>query len=239
MLVIPAIDLKGGRCVRLLQGDPDKETVYGTDPLAMAQRFQDMGAKLVHVVDLDGAFDGKPAHFDVVVNIASSLSIPIEIGGGIRSIDMVRLYVEAGVKRVILGTVLFQQGFLDSLGDMKQYVVAGVDARDSMVATHGWKQVSNIHAVDFIRDLRDQGIREVIYTDISTDGMLEGPNIPALSMILEKVPGTGLIASGGVSSLEDIMSLKSLEPAGLLGCITGKAVYDGRIDLAEAIRCAG
>ncbi len=239
MLVIPAIDLKGGRCVRLLQGDPDRETVYGTDPLAMARRFQDMGAKLLHVVDLDGAFDGKPVHFDTVVNISRSLSIPVETGGGIRSAEAVRLYVEAGVKRVILGTVLFQEGFLDSLGELKKYVVAGVDAKDSMVATHGWKQVSNIHAVDFIRHLRDKGIGEVIYTDISTDGMLSGPNIPALINILDNVPGIGLIASGGVSSLDDVKRLKSLEPRGLAGCITGKAVYDGRIDLAEAIRCAG
>lgn len=239
MLVIPAIDLKGGCCVRLLQGDPEKETVYGNDPLAMGLRFQEMGARLIHVVDLDGAFQGKPVHFDVVTRLSRELSIPIEIGGGMRTVDDVRRYVDAGIGRVILGTVLLREGFLDELGSLKGNVVAGVDARDSRVATHGWKNVSDINAVDFIRDLFAAGIHEVIYTDIATDGMLSGPNIPALRNLLRDVPGIRLVASGGVSSIDDVLRLKELEADGLTGCISGKAVYDGRLDLAEAIRLAG
>lgn len=235
MLLIPAIDIKGGKCVRLLQGDPDRETVYSDDPAAMARRFESLGARLIHVVDLDGAFEGRPVNAAIVRKIAGAVSVPIEIGGGIRDEKTVEKYLEAGIKRIILGTAV--------LGDKKEALISrfapnlimGVDARNSMVATHGWKQVTGVRAVDFIRELASLGLKEVIYTDISTDGMLTGPNYGAFETLLKEVPGLNLIASGGVSVMEDLERLSELAPGALKGCIVGKAIYDGRIDLEKAL----
>lgn len=238
MLVIPAIDLKGGRCVRLRQGDPNQETVYSDDPISVARKFQEDGAKLIHVVDLDGAFEGRPVHGEIVRKIAASISIPIEIGGGIRTKAAVEGYVEAGISRVIIGTALLGDGFEEIFGAYRKYIIVGIDAKNSMVATHGWKEVSNIDAVSFIKDLHEKGVEEVIYTDISTDGMLSGPNVSAMERILRAAPGLSLIASGGVSSLDDVMCLKELAPLGLKGAIVGKAIYDGRINLKDAIQIA-
>lgn len=235
MLIIPAIDIRGGNCVRLLQGDPNKETVYSSDPIDMARRFQDAGARLIHVVDLDGAFTGKPVNSGIVASIASSVSIPVEIGGGIRSEETIRLYADKGISRIIIGTKALDPSFRKVLDRYHDILVAGIDARDSKVASHGWKQVSAASAFDVIRDVEEAGIREVIYTDIETDGMLSGPNIKAMREILAAFPGIGLVASGGISSMRDIEMLSALEESGLKGCITGKALYDGRIDLREAI----
>ncbi len=235
MLIIPAIDIKGGNCVRLLQGDPDKETVYSDDPVKMGLRFQEMGAELIHVVDLDGAFSGKTVNSELVIRISASLDIPIEIGGGIRSAEAAKNYIDRGIKRIILGTVVLEDEFQDLVKKFPGNIVAGIDARDSLVATHGWKNVSKVRAVDFIKELMDKNITEIIYTDISTDGMLEGPNLKAIEEILSKCPGISLIASGGVSSLDDIRELSGFSSSGLKGCIVGKAIYDGRVDLKEAI----
>ncbi len=235
MLIIPAIDIKGGNCVRLLQGDPDKETVYSDDPLKMARKFQEMGAELIHVVDLDGAFEGKTVNSDLVIRIADSLEIPIEIGGGIRSADAAKKYIDSGIERIILGTVVLEDEFRELLGRFSGKIIVGIDARDSLVATHGWKNVSSIPAVEFIQKLMDSSITEIIYTDIKTDGMLKGPNLQAIEDILARCPGISLIASGGVSSIDDIKKLSEYTSSGLKGCIIGKAVYDGRIDLEEAI----
>lgn len=235
MLIIPAIDIKGGNCVRLLQGDPDKETVYSSDPVSMARRFQDAGARLIHVVDLDGAFSGEPVNMKIVASIASSVSVPIEIGGGIRTEDTIRMYADHGIRRIIIGTKSLDPAFREILGRNKDILVAGIDARNSMVATHGWKNVSSVRALDVIREIESLGIRELIYTDIATDGMLSGPNIQAMKEILAAFPRIGLVASGGVSSMDDIEKLSGLTAYGLKGCITGKAIYDGRIDLREAI----
>ncbi|HOD16949.1 MAG TPA: 1-(5-phosphoribosyl)-5-[(5-phosphoribosylamino)methylideneamino]imidazole-4-carboxamide isomerase [Spirochaetota bacterium] len=235
MLVIPAIDIKGGNCVRLLQGDPERETVYSSDPVSMAQRFQDAGAKLIHIVDLDGAFSGEPVNMNIVTEIASSVSVPIEIGGGIRTEETIRMYADNGIRRIIIGTMAIDPSFRQVLDRNKDILVAGVDARNSMVATHGWKNVSSVRAIEVIREIESLGIRELIYTDIATDGMLSGPNIQAMRDILTAFPGIGLVASGGISSLDDISNLAELESYGLKGCITGKALYDGRIDLWEAI----
>ena len=235
MLIIPAIDIRGGNCVRLLQGDPDRETVYSSDPLEMARRFQDAGAVLLHVVDLDGAFSGKPVNSGIVASIAESVSIPVEIGGGIRSEETIRMYADKGLTRIIIGTRALDPSFRGVLDRYRDILVAGIDARDSKVASHGWKQVSSVSVFDVIREVMDAGIREIIYTDIATDGMLSGPNIKAMKEILARFPGIGLVASGGISSMMDIERLSDLEASGLKGCITGKAVYDGKIDLREAI----
>jgi phosphoribosylformimino-5-aminoimidazole carboxamide ribotide isomerase len=238
MLIIPAIDLKNGRCVRLLQGDPDKETVYFNDPVSVAKSFEDQGAELIHVVDLDGAFKGYPVNKSIVMKIARSVKVPIEIGGGIRTIDYAREYIEAGIERIILGTAVLEESFKEFIKKYSKNIIAGIDARDSMIATHGWKNVSQISSLEFIKGLLDAGIKEVIYTDISTDGMLTGPNFASIETVLEKAKGVSLIASGGVSTYDDLIKLKKYEPLGLKGCITGKAIYEKMIDLKKAIEMA-
>lgn len=235
MLIIPAIDIKDGNCVRLLQGNPDKETVYSDDPVKMALRFQEIGAELIHVVDLDGAFTGKTVNGDLVIRISDSVNIPIEIGGGIRTADAAKNYINSGIKRIILGTIVLEEEFKELINKFPGNIIVGVDAKDSMVVTHGWKNVSKVHAVDFIKKLMDLNVNEIIYTDIKTDGMLKGPNIRAIEEILLKCPGINLIASGGVSSINDIINLSEYSSSGLRGCIVGKAIYDGRVDLKEAI----
>ena len=230
MLVIPAIDIRGGRCVRLLQGDPDRETVYSDDPVKMAKSFEDMGAKLIHVVDLDGAFEGKSVNRELIINIAHSISIPIETGGGLRSKESIQAYVDAGIKRLILGSVILDDAFAELAQAFSEYIIAGIDAKDGMVAVKGWKDVSKISTDEAIGKVISLGVNEVIHTDISTDGMLTGPNVDAYKHILTTFPGIRLIASGGISSMEDLISLSKLP---VHGAITGKAVYDGRINLKE------
>ena len=236
MLLIPAIDIRNGNCVRLLQGDPDKETVYSSNPVDMARDFEEMGARLIHVVDLDGAFTGDTVNFDLIARIAASVKIPIEVGGGIRTTDAVQRYLDAGIGRIILGTVVLRPQFSGIIEKFRKNIIAGIDARNSMVATHGWKNISEINALEFIKELKNIGIREIIYTDISTDGMLSGPNFSSIEKILTDIGGIDLIASGGISSYADILKLKEFTGMGLKGCILGKAIYDRRIDLREAIR---
>jgi len=233
MLVIPAIDIRGGKCVRLLQGDPEKETVYSPSPLDMAKRFEDMGAQLIHIVDLDGAFDGRPVNSSSIVEIAKSLSIPIETGGGIRSPEAVDFYLQAGVKRIVLGSVLLEDGAEGFVRSYPENIVAGIDAKDGLVAVKGWKEVSSFGTEQAIKRVMDFGITDIIHTDISTDGMLSGPNIPAFKRILSAFPTVNLTASGGISSMSDLDALSALN---ISGAITGKAVYDGRLDLAAAFK---
>ncbi len=235
MLIIPAIDIKNGNCVRLLQGDPDRETVYSSSPVDVARRFEEAGAKLIHVVDLDGAFEGKPVNHGIVSAIASSVSIPVEIGGGVRTAEAISMYADMGIRRIIVGTVILEESFRSMIADFSGILVAGIDAKNSMVATHGWKKASSMKAMDLIREITGCGISEIIYTDIATDGMLTGPNLEAIEEILEKIKNISLIASGGISSIKDIEALSRFEGSGLKGCITGKAVYDGRINLHDAI----
>lgn len=235
MLIIPAIDLRDGNCVRLKQGDPTQQTVYSHDPVSVARGFEALGARLIHVVDLDGAFHGRPINHEAVLAIARAVSIPIEIGGGIRTEESVARYVDAGIKRIILGSVLLTDAVRPVVDRYASSIIAGIDARDGMVATHGWKNNSAVRALTLIAEMKEWGIREVIYTDIATDGMLQGPNIAALGEILDTIPGISLIASGGVSTLDDIRALAALSSRGITGCIVGKAIYDGRIDLREAM----
>ncbi len=236
MLIIPAIDIRHGRCVRLLQGDPDRETVYSDDPLGIARGFQRDGARLIHIVDLDGAFEGKPVNRELIAKIASAVDIPVEIGGGIRDKETITYYLNAGISRIIVGTVLLDPASEGMIATFKENIIAGIDARDSRVSTHGWKTTSDAMAIDLIKDLSAKGIDEFIYTDISTDGMLTGPNVNAIRSILDCVPGIKIVASGGVSKKDDLRSLADLKSPGLVGCIVGKAIYDGRLSLKESVR---
>ena len=235
MLIIPAIDIKEGKCVRLLQGDPDKKTVYSDDPVGQAQKFEALGAELIHVVDLDGAFEGRPVNKELVASIARSVKIPIEIGGGIRNSETVQAYLDAGIRRIIIGSAVLEKEFEEIISTSPECIIAGIDARDSMVATQGWKEVTRVKAEDLVKEVMERGIREIIYTDIATDGMLSGPNIGAYEKLLDSFPGLKLVASGGVSSLDDLKNLMKLKDRGLTGAIVGKAIYDGRIELKEAL----
>lgn len=239
MEVIPAVDIKGGRCVRLLQGDFDKETVYADDPLQMAQHWESLGARRLHVVDLDGAKAGTPQNTDVMTRIVRSVRIPVQLGGGIRSLDTAVRMVDLGVDRVVVGTSAaldrdLAEAMFDSLGER---VVLGLDAREGFLAIHGWRQVLPRKAVDYAREMEALGARRIVHTDVGRDGMLAGVNLESMRQIAEAVQ-IPVIASGGVTGIEDIRRLKELESLGIEGIITGKAIYVGSVDLREAIGVA-
>jgi phosphoribosylformimino-5-aminoimidazole carboxamide ribotide isomerase len=238
MLVIPSIDLRGGKCVRLVQGRADAETVFSDDPVAMAVKWQDKGARFLHVVDLDGAFTGAPKNLDVVKKIADAVSIPIEMGGGIRDQRMVKTIFQTGVQRAILGTsALKDPAFAEAMcREYADRIAVGIDARDGLVATHGWTEVGQRSAIDFAVEMEEAGVKTIIYTDIKRDGMLTGPNIEATKKMAQATQNVEVIASGGVSSLQDIRSLSVLEPLGVTGVIIGKALYTGDLQLEDAIR---
>jgi len=237
MFVIPAIDLKNGQCVRLLQGKEDAVTVYSNDPASTARRWEECGAKLLHVVDLDGAFTGSQKNLDAILKIRQSVSIDIEIGGGIRDIKKIDGLISIGINRIILGTAVIEKPSLlkDACGKYPGRILAGIDAKDGKVAVKGWVEVTGTDAKDLAREMEKAGAAGIIYTDISRDGMLAGPNIPAMEEMVETV-SIPIIASGGVSSIKDIIALREIK--NLWGVITGKAIYSGAVDLKEAIRIA-
>lgn len=237
MLVIPAIDLKDGKCVRLLQGRADAITEYPDNPVETAKRWEACGAKLIHIVDLDGALTGDQKNLKSIKEIRRTVSVEIELGGGIRDIKRIEMLLGLGINRVILATVAIERPELvkEACRRFPQRIIAGIDARDGRVAIKGWVELTDIKATELAKRMEDCGIWGIIYTDISRDGMLTGPNIEALKKIVETV-SIPVIASGGVSSLEDIKRLKEIK--GLYGVITGKALYSGAIDLREAIRIA-
>ena len=237
MQIFPAIDLRGGQVVRLYQGDYDRETVYAADPCAVARSFLAAGAKYLHVVDLDGARDGTLANFDTIAAIARQGGLYIEVGGGIRTEDRIRRYLDLGVGRCILGTIAvrdfdFTARMAQTYGDR---IAVGVDARDGYVAVSGWKELSAERGVDFCRRLRDAGVKTVIYTDISRDGAEAGTNLD-LYRELSEIQGLDITASGGVSSIEE---LKELQRIGTRAAILGKALYTGRLDLKTVIAEVG
>lgn len=235
MLVIPAIDLKDGQCVRLRQGDLKQETVYSEDPAAMAAHWQHMGAPLLHLVDLNGAVDGQPRNFSSIEKILATVSIPVQVGGGIRSLEIVRLYVGQGVRRVIVGTSALRDPiFLEqACKEFPDRVIVGIDARDGKVAVHGWTHVSGTSATDLVQRLTGYPLAGIIYTDIAKDGMLSGPNLTALREMIDCSP-VPVIASGGITSLDDLRAIRLLGSR-VAGAIVGKALYDGKLDLREAI----
>lgn len=234
MIIIPAIDLKDGKCVRLLQGKEDEVTVYSDDPAAMANKWVDLGARLLHLVDLDGAFSGEQKNYDKIRAIRKAIHIPIELGGGIRDISRIEMLVNIGIDRVIIGTSATSNPDMvkEACKKYPGQVIVGIDAKDGKVAVKGWVEITELDAVEFAQSVEQFGIAGIIYTDISRDGMLIGPNIDAMAKMVEsvKVP---VIASGGVSNIEDIKSLTKID--NLWGVITGKALYSGALDLREAI----
>ena len=237
MEIFPAIDLRGGQVVRLFQGDYDKETVYGQDPCAAARGFLEAGAQYLHLVDLDGARDGALANFETIAAIVRQGGLYIEVGGGIRTEERIRQYLDLGVGRCILGTIAvkdfgFTARMAQKYGDR---IAVGVDARDGFVAVNGWKELSPEQGVDFCRRLRDAGIKTVIYTDISRDGAEQGSNLELYRQLVQ-IEGLSVTASGGVSSLEE---LRELEAMGVRAAILGKALYTGRLDLKTVIKEVG
>jgi phosphoribosylformimino-5-aminoimidazole carboxamide ribotide isomerase len=236
MLVIPAIDLKDGRCVRLRQGDMAAQTVYSEDVAAVAVRWQESGADLIHIVDLNGAVDGRPQNLVHVQNILATVSARIQVGGGIRTMETIRRYLSLGVWRVVLGTAAVNdQGLLDeACREFPGRVVLGLDAKNGRVAVQGWTSLSNTTAVELLRELAQYPLAAVIYTDIARDGMLTGPNVAGLRRIVEET-AFSVIASGGISRIEDLYAVQRIGPR-IEGAIVGKALYDGKIHLAEAIR---
>lgn len=234
MIVIPAIDLKDGKCVRLLQGRSEDMTVYSDDPVSTALRWQSMGASLIHIVDLDGAFSGSQKNIDSIIRIRQAVGAKLQLGGGIRDLKTIERLLGLGIDRVILGTVAIENPSIveEASREFPQSILVGIDAKDSLVAVKGWVEVSRVRAVELAKKMEGLGAAGIIYTDIARDGMLTGPNIEATQEIVSSV-GIPVIASGGVSSIEDIKRLKEIK--GLWGAITGKAIYTGLLNLKEAI----
>jgi phosphoribosylformimino-5-aminoimidazole carboxamide ribotide isomerase len=240
MIIFPAIDIRGGRCVRLVQGRADQETVYGDDPAAMGQRWQAEGAAWLHVVDLDGAFGAKPQNLEVIRRLRQAVTIPIQLGGGLRRLDTLATYIEAGIDRLILGTAVLKDPDLVSRALTKYpgRIALGLDAKNGLLAVEGWTETTSRTAIEVAQELAKLTPAAIIYTDISRDGVKRGVNLAA-TQALAQATDIPVIASGGVSSLADIQALLPLEPLGVMGVITGKALYDGNLDLKEAIRVAG
>ena len=235
MRIIPAVDIKEGRCVRLSQGKADQETVYSNDPVSMANHWDEEGAQTIHVVDLDGAFQGLPVNSEIVKNIIYGSSVDIQIGGGVRTLETIEMYVKAGAYRVILGTVAQKEPEFveEACRRFPGKIIVGIDARDGLVAVKGWGEVSEQKATDLARKIKGYGIAGFIFTDISRDGMLQGPNLESIKEFAESAQ-LPVIASGGVSRLEDIKNLAKLEPYGVEGVIIGKALYDKALSFKEA-----
>ncbi|ABO68367.1 MULTISPECIES: 1-(5-phosphoribosyl)-5-[(5-phosphoribosylamino)methylideneamino]imidazole-4-carboxamide isomerase [Geobacillus] len=235
--IYPAIDMRGGKCVRLLQGDYNKETVYGDSPVAMAEQFAAQGAEWIHMVDLDGAKEGRRVNDRFVIEAANRLSVNVQVGGGIRTEEDVAYYLERGVARVILGSAAisnptFVKKMLQTYG---RRIVIGIDARDGFVATEGWLETSNVKAEELGQMLAEAGAETFIFTDIATDGTLSGPNITA-AVRLAEATGKEVIASGGVRSLDDLRALREYAEQGIGGAIVGKALYTNQFTLAEALK---
>ncbi len=238
MLVIPAIDLKDGACVRLRQGLMEDSTVFSDDPLAMASRWVEAGARRLHLVDLNGAFAGEPVNGEAVERIAEAYpALPIQIGGGIRSLETIQHYVKAGVSFVILGTKAVKEPefVAEACAAFPGKVIVGLDAKAGLVATDGWAEVSEVKATDLARQFEGDGVSAIVYTDIARDGMMQGVNVDA-TLEMARAASIPVIASGGITDLEDIRALAAVSSEGIVGAITGRAIYEGSLDLAEAQR---
>ncbi|MDF1693310.1 MAG: 1-(5-phosphoribosyl)-5-[(5-phosphoribosylamino)methylideneamino]imidazole-4-carboxamide isomerase [Zhongshania sp.] len=236
MLIIPAIDLKDGHCVRLRQGEMDDATVYGSDPVEMAARWVKEGCRRLHLVDLNGAFEGKPMNGEAVSAIAKAYpNLPIQIGGGIRSLHTIEQYLDAGVNYVIIGTKAVKEPkfVAEACKAFPGSVIVGLDAKDGLVATDGWAEVSTLLATELAKRFEQDGVDSIVYTDIARDGMMQGVNIDA-TVAMAKASGLPVIASGGVTNMDDIRALQEVADAGILGAITGRAIYEGQLDLREA-----
>jgi phosphoribosylformimino-5-aminoimidazole carboxamide ribotide isomerase len=237
MIIIPAIDIKGGKCVRLLQGRMDAETIFSDDPAFMGVRWENEGAELIHVVDLDGAVEKKPKNLSIIADIVKRVHIPVQVGGGIRDIETIRMYMNQGVDRVVIGTEAVRNPVLVKTAcyEFPQKIVVGIDARNGYVAIEGWTQTTKTTAVELAKRFEDCGVAAINFTDIERDGMRTGPNIKEIEKVAMSV-SVPIVASGGVSTFEDIKRLLPLEVYGVMGVITGRALYDGSLNLKTAIQ---
>lgn len=236
MLVIPAIDLKDGQCVRLKQGIMEDSTVFGDDPVAMAKRWVDAGGRRLHLVDLNGAFDGKPVNGEIVQAIANTFrDMPIQIGGGIRDMQTIEAYLDAGVSYLIIGTKAVKEPefVAQACKAFPGHIIVGLDAKDGLVATDGWAEVSSIKATELAKRFEQDGVQSIVYTDISRDGMMQGVNVEA-TVQLAQASSLPVIASGGITNMNDIEALAKVASEGIEGAITGRAIYEGTLDLKEA-----
>ncbi len=241
MIIIPAIDLKDGRCVRLQQGDMAAETIYSEDPVAMAKHWVAQGAKRLHLVDLDGARAGKPKNEALIRKIVTAVgpNVPVQLGGGIRDMDTIERYLDHGVGYIIIGTAAVKNpGLLhDAASAFSGHIIVGLDARDGKVAVEGWSKMTGHDVIDLAKKFVDMGVEAVIYTDIGRDGMLSGVNLEATRKLAQSI-SVPVFASGGISSLDDIRDVCNLEPDGVTGVITGRAIYQGTLDFKQAIALA-
>jgi phosphoribosylformimino-5-aminoimidazole carboxamide ribotide isomerase len=239
MIIFPAIDIKNGKCVRLRQGRADQETVYGHDPAAMGRRWQEEGAAWLHVVDLDGAFQAAPGNLESIRRLRQAVSIPIQLGGGIRTLDTMAAYLEIGIDRLILGTAVLKNPDLTAraLTAFPGRIALGLDARDGLLAVEGWTEATRRTAAEVARELAPLKPAAIIYTDISRDGVKKGVNVAA-TQALAQAADLPVIASGGVSTAQDVSALLPLEPLGVIGVIIGRALYDGSLTLPQALRLA-
>jgi len=240
MLIIPAIDIKGGRCVRLFQGRMEQETVYSDDPVSVAKRWEDEGAEFLHIVDLDGAVSGVPKNKEIIESIIKSVKIPLEVGGGIRNIETIKEYFSIGAKKVVIGTVAWENPILISevCKMFPERIIVGIDAKNGNVAVRGWEDVTETSASTLAKRFEGMGISGIIYTDISRDGTLSGPNIDSIKSFAKSI-SIPVIASGGVSDINDIKNIMKLKKHGVDGVIIGKALYSGSVNLREAIKLVG
>ena len=240
MLLIPAIDLKDGKCVRLRQGKMDDETVFSEDPVAMAGRWVEAGARRLHIVDLNGAFEGQPVNAEVVHEICKAYpDLPIQIGGGIRDEDTVQAYLDAGVEYVIIGTKAVNEPHFvkDLCLEFPRHIIVGLDAKDGKVAIDGWSKLSKHDVIDMAKHFQDDGVEAIVYTDIGRDGMMTGVNIESTVRLAQAI-NIPVIASGGITNLDDIRALSEVAHEGIMGAITGRAIYEGTLDFAEGQKLA-
>ncbi|MEP4148901.1 MAG: 1-(5-phosphoribosyl)-5-[(5-phosphoribosylamino)methylideneamino]imidazole-4-carboxamide isomerase [Halioglobus sp.] len=238
MLIIPAIDLKDGQCVRLRQGLMDDSTVFSDDPVSMATRWVEAGCRRLHLVDLNGAFAGEPVNGEVVTAIAAAYpELPIQIGGGIRNLETIEHYVNAGVSYVIIGTKAVKEPEFvgEACRAFPGKVIVGLDARDGLVATDGWAEVSEVKATDLARQFESDGVSSIVYTDIARDGMMQGVNVEA-TVVMAQASSIPVIASGGITDIDDIRALNAVASQGICGAITGRAIYEGTLNVADAQR---
>ncbi len=239
MIVYPAIDLKDGHCVRLVEGDFNRKTVFSDNPAKMALRWEQEGAEFLHLVDLDGALNGQMKNLNVIKDILEAVKIPVQLGGGLRTLDEIKMAMYLGVNRVILGSVALQEPKLvqDACKEYPGKVVVGIDAKDGKVAVNGWGQVHDVTALELALKMKEVGVERIIFTDILRDGKLQGVNVETTAALAQK-SGLRVIASGGVSSIDDVIALKQFEQSGIEGFIVGRAIYTGDVELSDLIKVA-
>ena len=236
MEIIPAIDIIEGRCVRLTRGDFSKKIVYSDNPISVAKEWESKGVDRIHIVDLDGAKSGRPVNRDIILKIIESVNIPVQIGGGIRSLDSIADYINGGARKVILGSIVFEDEYIlkEAISRYQENIIVSLDVKEEKIFIHGWLKETEFNYIEIGKNLRDTGVKEFIYTNIERDGTLESPDIDGLKRFIDSV-GVPTIASGGICKIEDI---KRVKEAGAVGAIIGKALYEGKISLEEAIRYA-